>query len=193
MAKGLVQKDGDTVVVRTIALPPDELAKEWNELVSLVQEMVRRRKCAQKDRALSSNKYPAYRVDLPCLDALLLEAEAAKAVEAVWDVDKTCEQLRSWYRGLPSFEEKVEMICAGLKAPKVYAMLFIGPPGSGKTHMLLSLYEVIPTAAFLSGMALTPAGLEDLLLMGRVDILLVDGIYNVVFKCLKGVSLAEAI
>jgi len=64
MAKGLVQKDGDTAVVRTIALPPDELAKEWNELASLVQELVRRRKCAQKDRALSSNKYPAYRVAL---------------------------------------------------------------------------------------------------------------------------------
>jgi len=149
-AKGLVQKDGDTVVVRTIVVPPDELSKAWNELVSLVQEMVRRRKCAQKDRALSSNKYPAYRVDLPCLNALLLEAEVAKAVEAVWDVDKTCEQLRSWYKGLPSFEEKVEEICAGLKAPKVYAMLFIGPPGSGKTHMLLSLYEAIPTAAWPS-------------------------------------------
>jgi len=131
-AKGLVQRDGDTAVVRTIAVPPDELAKEWNELVSLVQEMVRRRKCAQKDRALSSNKYPAYRVELPCLNALLLEAEAAK--EAVWDVDKTCEQLRSWYKGLPSFEEKVEVVCAFLRADKSHGMLFIGPPGSGKIH-----------------------------------------------------------
>jgi len=112
MAKGLVQRDGDTVVVRTIVVPPDELTKEWNELVSLVQELVRRRKCAQKDRALSSNKYPAYRVDLPCLNALLLEAEAAKVAEVVWDVDKTCEQLWSWYKGLPSFEEKVELVCA---------------------------------------------------------------------------------
>jgi len=66
MAKGLVQKDGDTAVVRTIVTPPpDELSREWNELVSLVQELVRRRKCAQKDRALSSNKYPAYRVAMP--------------------------------------------------------------------------------------------------------------------------------
>jgi len=55
-------------------------------------------------------------------------------------------------------------------------MLFIDPPGSGKTHMLLSLYETIPTAAFLSGMALTHAGLEDLSLTGRVDDLLVDEI-----------------
>jgi len=123
---------------------------------------------------------------------LLLEAEAAKAVELVWDVDKTCEQLRSWYKGLPSFEEKVEEICTNLKAPKVYAMLFVGPPGSGKTHMLLSLYEAIPTAAFLSGIALTPAGLEDLLLTSRVDVLLVDGI-NVVAMCLEGVSLTKAI
>jgi len=42
-------------------------------------------------------------------------------------------------------------VCANLKADKVYAMLFIGPPGSGKTHMLLSLYEAILTLAFLNG------------------------------------------
>jgi len=57
-----------------------------------------------------------------------------------------------------------------LEADKVFAMLLIGPPGSGKTHLLFSLYETIPTAAFLSGMALTHAGLEDLSLTGRVDV-----------------------
>jgi len=88
MTKGPVQRGDDTAVVRTIAVPPDELTKESNELVSLVQELIRYRICAQKDRALSSNKYPAYSVDLPCLNALLLEAEAAKAVKAVLDVDQ---------------------------------------------------------------------------------------------------------
>jgi len=55
MARGLVQRDGDTVVVRTIVVPPDELAKERSELVSLVQVIAKRRKCAQKDRVFSSN------------------------------------------------------------------------------------------------------------------------------------------
>jgi len=34
-----------------------------------------------------------------------------------------------------------------LKAEKFHGMLFIGPPGSGKTHMLLSLYETITEVA----------------------------------------------
>jgi len=40
MAKGLVQKDGDTVIVRTVVVPPDDLSKEWNEIVSPVQEIL---------------------------------------------------------------------------------------------------------------------------------------------------------
>jgi len=31
---------GNTVVVRTIVIPPDDLTKEWNEIVSPVQEIL---------------------------------------------------------------------------------------------------------------------------------------------------------
>jgi len=83
---------------------------------------------------------------------------------------------------------KREETCAGLKAPKVYAMLFIGPPGSGKTHMPLSLYEAIPTAAFLEHAAEhVEAKPAEVRLEGRRIVVRAGGVRaEVEFKLLKG-------
>jgi replication-associated recombination protein RarA len=76
------------------------------------------------------------------------------------------------------FDDMKEQIMRSLKSPKPVHFLFVGPPSSAKSILLLQL-DKIPGCQMVLGGSLTKVGIRDLLIETRPPILLVDEIEKV--------------
>lgn len=152
--KGVSDVDVDVVEVYLDDLSPDA-RKMLLRSVNLG--------CAYKDEKRSSRRYKLYIVSLKCLKSLSRPIDSIQRV----DWNEVCQKL-------PQYEQ-TKVLCDAISGG-VRNILLIGPPGSGKTHLAMSLMELVPDHELTFGFAITKRGLVELLSNHVPQLLVVDEI-----------------
>ena len=110
------------------------------------------------------------------MDATKAFLEGAENPE--FEAPATIEVPEAFLDMIIGFDDMKDQIARSLKAPKPVHFLFIGPPASAKTILLLELAR-LPGSYYVLGGSATKAGLYELLFSLRPAILLIDEIEKV--------------
>lgn len=160
--------------------------KPWRdfELVEIGVEFHKFRPLAYKYNLFKctyhSNKHTfwAFAVPIEEVEKRLKEFEELTSRATVPEEEKVEDIPEDFWATVEGYDDLRDLIIRSIKADNPVHILFVGPPSTGKTVMLMEI-ERLKSSIYITGEKLTKAGLTELLLNRKPRYLIIDEIDKV--------------